>query len=270
MAAKKSNQVTAIEALNSTTMEVFIKGTSPLLMNAMSEKVMQELLMPARRKTSGDKARTLKHDPLSEYRRSCYLLSGPNQPTLVAHMATAFKESLRTAALEVGGTTKAQMGRLTYVVGDMVPIWGIPQMHMSVVRQAGMNRTPDVRTRAIFPEWAAAFRINFVTPNLDAQSVANLLLTAGVICGIGDGRPEKGKMSYGQFTVTSGEDPDFNRIVATGGRDAQLQALYAPTFYDAQTEELYAYFESQLDTRGFDRQSSVVFDRIWNLEMERK
>ena len=226
-----------------------IVGTSPLILNRMSEKAKHELLMPKGRKTAIEKALSLKHQPVDEYRASAYTLKDPTAPTLLALLSTSFKGAIRSAALDMPGAKKAQIGRLTYIAGEYVGIYGIPKLFMSVTRSADMNKTPDVRTRAIVPEWATRITITFVQPLIRVQAVANLLAAAGITIGVGDWRPEKGSGSYGQFRIADPSDPDFLRIMETGGRVAQTQALEDPVPYDDETAELLSWFHEERGKR---------------------
>jgi len=238
-----SEEITDILKVSTGSFDCCIVGTSPLILNRMSEKAKHELLMPKGRKNATERAMTLKHIPIDEYRASAYTLK--EGPTLLAMMATAFKGALRSAALDMPGAKKAQIGRLTYIPGDMVGIYGVPKLFMAIVRSADMNKTPDVRTRAIVPEWACSLRVTFVQPLIRAQAVANLLAAAGITIGVGDGRPEKGAMSYGQFRLADKDDSDFKRIIKEGGRKAQQAGLDSPTCYDDETTELLSWFESE-------------------------
>jgi hypothetical protein len=116
---------------------------------------------------------------------------------------------------------------------------------MAIVRSADMNKTPDVRTRAIVPEWACQVRVTYVQPLIRAQAVANLLAAAGITIGVGDGRPEKGAMSYGQFRIADKDDADFKRIIKEGGRKAQQAALDSPVCYDDETTDLLSWFDGE-------------------------
>jgi hypothetical protein len=225
-------------------------GTSPLILNRMSEKAKRDLLMPKGRKSAIDRAMTLKHQPVEEYRASVYRLSDPEAPTLLALLSTAFKGAIRSAALDMPGAKKAQIGRLTYIAGDYVGIFGLPKLFMSITRSADMNKTPDVRTRAIVPEWACRVAITYVQPLIRAQAVANLLAAAGLTIGVGDWRPEKGAGSYGQFRLVNHDDPAFLAIVNAGGRVAQGDALETPVCYDDETAELLSWFDTERAKRA--------------------
>lgn len=252
MAAKKSTtteEVSEILQVSQGHFDCCIVGTSPLILNRMSEKAKRELLMPKGRKNAAERATTLKHVPVDEYRASAYRLSDPNAPTLLAILSTAFKGALRTAALDMPGAKKSQIGRLTYLAGEFVGIYGLPRLFMSVTRSADMNKTPDIRTRAIVPKWACRIQVTYIQPLIRAQAVANLLAAAGMTIGVGDWRPEKGAGNYGQFRLTDTNDAEFQTILKDG-RAAQEAALETPVCYDDETAELLAWFDDERAKRS--------------------
>lgn len=253
MATKKTDAVGEIMILEveKGQMDFCILGTSPLIMNRMSQKVWHELLAPKGKKTAVEKASSLKHDPIQEFRDSPYRIQNDSSPTLLAVMPTSFKNAMRTAALDTPGAKKAQIGRLVYIEGDLLPIYGIPKVFSAITRSADMNKTPDVRTRAILPEWACYLSVKFTKPILREQSIANLLAAAGFQSGIGDWRQEKGSGSYGSFKLVGANDKDFKRIVAGQGRKTQIAALENPQPYNDETSELLAWFDVEIKRRGF-------------------
>ena len=232
--------------------EFCVLGSTPLILNRMSEKAKRELLLPKGKKSAADKAASLKHNPMEEYRASANKAAGADAPTRLLIPSTAFKGAIRDVALDVPGEAKkAQIGRLTYVPGDYVNVYGIPKLFMCIARMQDMARTPDVRTRAIVPEWACRLTVTYIRPILKEQSVANLLAAAGIMRGVGDWRPEKGKGDYGQFELVGKDDPRFLRIVKAGGRVQQDKALETPEPYDAETAELLTWFSEEAGRRGF-------------------
>lgn len=253
MATKKSeiNTEISIMEVQRGQMEFCVLGTSPLIMNRMSQKVRHELLAPKGRKTAADKAQSLKHDPIREFRDSPYVIAADmNAPTLLGVMATAFKKAMCTAALRTPGVNKTEIAQLVYVPGELLSVFGLPKVFMAVTRSADMNKTPDVRTRAILPEWACRLQVSFAKPALREQGIANLLAAAGFISGIGDWRQEKGSGSFGSFKLVSADDPDFVRITGQMGRSAQVEALANPTPYDDETSEMLAWFDVEIKRRG--------------------
>jgi len=250
MAMKKETEISVMEVTRGR-IEFLILGNSPLICNAMSAKARQQLLLPPPRKNAAEKASTLKHNPIQEFRSSMYYARSPESPTRVVAKATAFKGALMSAALDLPGTSKAQIGRLAYVENDEIPIYGIPELMMSVTRSADMNKTPDVRTRAIMPEWAAFVTVQFTKPILKEQAIVNLMAAAGITQGIGDWRVQKGSGNYGQFELVGSDNETFKRIVAACGKDAQDKAIAEPICYDSETEELLDWFNDEVKRRGF-------------------
>lgn len=253
MATKKVDNGSEIQILEAEKGQIdfCILGTSPYICNRMSQKVWFELLAPRGRKSAVEKASSMKHDPIKEFRDSPYMMKNPKAPTLLAMLPTAFKGAMQTAALDTPGAKKAQIGRLVSVDWDMQPLFGIPRVFMAITRSADMNKTPDVRTRAILPEWACKLSITFSKPVLREQSIINLLAAAGFQSGVGDWRQEKGSGSYGSFKIVSMDDPDFVRIIKTQGRAAQQEAISNPVAYNAETEEMLAWFATEVSERGF-------------------
>jgi len=249
MKAKASNESITIMEVQRGMIEMCLLGTTPLICNSLSAKAGQQLLFPKGRKSAAEKQSTLKHNPYEEYRDSIYRLDD-DRNTLVALPSTAFKSALRSAAVDLPGSSKAQIGRLTYVPGDYVEIFGRPQLLMSITRCADINRTPDVRTRAIIAEWACRVTVVYTQPILKQQAIVNLMAAAGIMQGVGDWRPEKGKGDYGQFKLVSPDDKDFMRVT-TRGREAQLKAMEDAECYDLETEKLLRWFDGESAARGF-------------------
>ena len=252
---KDENKVIEIQQVVQKTITLHVIGKSPLICNSMSQKTWQELLYPNKRKTQAQREQVLKHEPLREYRDSVYMLD-EGQPTAIGVQSTSFKNAIRCVAVDLEGSTKAQMGRATFVDGglqtDKIPVFGIPEMFMSIVRQAGQNRAPDVRTRAIIPNWACIVNLTYTSPILTQKTCVDLFAAAGFMQGIGDWRVEKGSGSFGRFDLVDKDDPTFLKIVEMGGREAQLEALDSPEFYDDETSKIYEWFEEELERRGDD------------------
>ncbi len=251
-AKKKKDQALDIEVVGNENAIFPLLGLTPFVCNAMSQKVIRELTLPSKKVRGKAREMRLKHDMLREYRDSPYLERGDDCPTRITFPASAFKKAMGSAAKEIPGVTGAAVNRLCWAEGFNVSLWGVPQMWSAVVRSADAAKTPDVRTRAILPQWAAVVRISYVSPNLNHLSVANLLASAGVMIGVGDGRPEKGALNFGQFKIVNEDDEEWQRIIDTGGREAQDAALESPEFYDTETADLYEWFQAEAARRGFE------------------
>ena len=227
-----------------------VVGTTPLIFNRMAEKAKRDLLLGGQKKTAADKAANLKHNPVEEYRASVYRNKGDDCASRLCLPAPSFKGAMATAALDLPGTKKTEIGRLVWVKGITVDLFGVPELLMSVVRSADINKTPDIRTRAIVPQWACIVTVQFVQPKLTAVAIGNLMAAAGVIAGVGDFRQEKGKGNFGQFYLVDKDDADFKRIVSTGGRKQQDAALERYKCYDDETSELMEFYSAEVIRLG--------------------
>lgn len=248
MSKKKETEI-QVTPLRMGSCKLRIIGQTPLFMNRMSAKAKQTLLVGGRKKTRADRAE-IKHDPLAEYRDSAEMIKGG--PTALGLRVVAVKAAMCTAALETAGLTKASAQRLLFMPGDLVPLYGTPQLRMDVTRSADINRTPDVRTRAFLPQWGAEINIQFITPQLSITSVVSLLCNAGVLVGLGDFRQEKGKGAFGSFRVLGeGEqDDEWDDLVKNHGRKAQEAALADPEYANDDTRDLMQHFFEEVERRA--------------------
>lgn len=248
------------------TMEACLLGTTPIVLNRMSNKARQQLLLPSGRKTEAEKKSSLKHDPLQEYRASAYTDKSPDGPTVLQIIAAGVKLAMASIPLDLPdtGTSKAQLERLLFATEDRVPLYGVPRMLISVTRNSDMNHTPDIRTRAIVPRWAAKVAITYVKPVLRMDVVEKLLAAAGFMRGIGDWRPEKGSGNYGCFEIVQPDDPRFLFVIENGGRGAQVAALETPDFYDDETAEMFAWFLAEKDRKGFVKTDEATDEKGGN------
>lgn len=249
--AKAQDVSIEVFAIETETIEFYIVGDSPLILNTLSNKAKHELLLPKGRKTATDKAKSLKHHPYDEFRSSPHYLRDSEAPTRLALPSTAFKGALRSAAIDAGAK-KSEIGRLTYVPGEYVPIYGVPRLLMTPVRLSDMSRTPDIRTRCILPEWCACVQVVYTKPKLRREPVVNLFAASGQFIGVGDWRPEKGSGAYGRYRIVAEDDPEWERIAAAGGRAAQAAGMDEATPYDEDSADLLAWWEETAKERGYD------------------
>jgi hypothetical protein len=228
--------------------EVGVLGLTPYIANRLSEKAKHELLVPRGPRNNAERKATLKHEPLVEFNSAPYVLE--EGPTRLAVPAAAFKKAMMSAAVDLPDASKAQIGRLVWVQGYRLPMFGIPKLFMAIVRQAGIQGAPDVRTRALLPAWGCRLSIRFLMPNLTEKAIVNLLSTAGFTIGVGDWRPEKGSGTFGQFRLCELDDPDFLKVTKDGARKAQVKAMEVAEPYDTETAELLEWAGEEIKRRG--------------------
>jgi len=242
-----------IQPLKQGRLRLRMMGQTPLYFNSMSSKSMRDLLIGGGKKTAAQR-KEIKHNPEQEYRDTVYKKSFGE--TLLCFPAPGIKGAMATAALETAGITKTSVQRLIFLPQTHVQIWGTPQLKIDMVRSADMNKTPDMRTRAYLPRWCAEVDIAYVQPTLDAHSIVSLLTNAGSIVGIGDFRQEKGRGSFGTFSVHTEQSMgsfqgDWDELMKEA-RDVQQAALDNPEYADDQTAELMAFLAEERSRRDID------------------
>ena len=247
-----------LKRLHMVDVEFFVCGRTSLVYNRMPMSAMRALLCPPLPKNKAERAATLRHRPIEEYRDSVYRTRRNDGPTRLMLPAVCFKRAMSSVALDIPGLAKTEVGRLLWTEPSMLDLYGVPQLFMTPVRCAGASKAPDIRTRAIVPEWACRFRARFVVGRLQGPTVVNLAKAAGTIRGVGDGRPEKGWGSYGQFDLVAPDNPTFLARCKLG-RVQQDQALDTPLPYDDDTADLLQWYtEEVLRRRGAGAKAPVA------------
>jgi len=260
--AKKTTLISDLEipVLKHGAFEAWILGMTPFYCNRMAEKAKRELLLPRGSLTRAQKATRLKHAPLAEYRSSPYLRRGPG-PTRIMMVASAPKKAMAQAAIDMPvGIAKTQINRMVFVPEEYIPIFGVPRLAMDVVRQAGIAKTPDIRTRARIDKWCAKLDIRYAEPMINLPAISALLQASGMLCGIGDWRQEKGGGSNGLYEVVDADDPRIKAIIEEGSMEAQDAALKDPDCANAESEELLQWYLAELERRGISAEDEQVED----------
>lgn len=231
----------------------YLVGTTPLYINCMSEKARQQLLYPSGRKTTGDKATSLKHNPHEEF-QDCIHRMPEGDETLLGFPASAPKRAMSEIAVDIPGVKKAQIGRLVKVIGDpeknLIPIWGFPNLSMEPVRNSDMNHTPDIRTRAKVKRWVSRITVTFPIELINENSIINLLVMAGRYIGLGDGRPGKGILNFGMFKVLSISEQSKLKDILVLNRKAQEKAMEQEMPADPESARLLSWYDEQIKLRG--------------------
>jgi hypothetical protein len=194
----------------------------------------------------------MKHEPFQEFREAAYQFDDHEAgATRLYQPASSIKAAIRDVAIDMIGARKAQIGRLTTVIGNKLPLYGAPVLNTMLVRSSDMNRTPDVRTLPVLRRWAIPnVTVRFVDSLIKRESIANLMANAGIIVGIGDGRPQHGYFDFGMWRLCADDDKELKEIMKIGGRAAQDKALAEPEFFDLESEKLITWFLSEQRKRA--------------------
>jgi hypothetical protein len=203
MATKKETSEVSIPAIDIRTFKLRIVGDSPLIMHKWAEKAKQEMLDKQMKKAT--KGKTAKN-PWQDYVDSMYWLTEqPSEVTPESIMnarfgfpSTGFKASAVSAGYRSGVTKdKVSTNGSFHVIGEMVEIFGTPQMREDMVR---IQMTTDIRYRAEFLNWSAELTIRYNANAMSIDQIVNLFNLGGFATGIGEWRAEKGG-SFGMYHV---------------------------------------------------------------------
>lgn len=181
----------------------WIKGTSPMIQHAWSEKAIAMMRMTAAERKKQPK---VARDPQGEAMSAMYKTEDgePGFPML------AFKAALISAAHKDLGIEKTLVRKSLFLpasaYGDglIAPLeTSAPEIREDMVR-VGAGST-DIRYRPEFAEWRVNVIVEVDADLLNEQDVINLVNRAGFSVGVGEWRPEKGG-EYGrfEFDVTEG------------------------------------------------------------------
>lgn len=214
--AKKTTDIT-ITPINIETVNITIKGTTPLIIHAWSEKAKQMMLDKQRGKKVG-----AKHDikiPVNDFIESMYWLTeqpelGENDEEAETNYETAIsagakfgfpvtgiKQSIITGAYRGGLDVKQTELRGTFFIEgatdasttDIAEIVGSePVMREDMVRVGGMSKSADIRYRGEFKEWEIPLRLTYhANGKYSLEQILNMVNYGGFYVGIGEWRPEK-------------------------------------------------------------------------------
>ena len=172
-----------------------IKGTSPLIVHAFSEKAKKQIEDNQQKKAKNSKHDT--RDPQEEFEQAKH----KSPLGFEGFPAAGFKAAMIRGAKIVGMVMK-DVQTAFFVLPDceetqLVAIEGKPELHESMVRIG--TGSADVRYRPIYKEWKAKLRIEYNEGSISVDQLYQLISAAGYGCGIGEMRPEKGKFSYGKW-----------------------------------------------------------------------
>jgi len=186
-----------IEPIKLAKIEFTVRGTSPLIMHAWSEKALKMMRMTA---TERRKQKKTERNPEEEAFAATY----KTEDGQYGVPAMALKSSLIGAAHKDTGLAKTDVRKaLRFPHAGILPIECCePTIREDIVR-VGMGAT-DIRYRCEFQEWSCRISFNFDTSILTANDILNLVDRAGFAVGVGEWRPEKGG-EFGCFEVDRSE-----------------------------------------------------------------
>lgn len=197
------------------TMNVPIVGDTQLQCHRLGKKMSQEF-------EDRDYNRPKKKVPRDydqEYLDSLYYINADGfeveapkkltKTTRYGFPSSAFKKAMISAARQFSNIKMTEL-RGRFFVNQFQPfveIKGKPELQKFWRRIGGKGPgtgTPDNGIRAVFPTWSAMLEIRFLESSISAESIINLLGTAGFSVGVGEDRPDKSGGTFGMWHIVEG------------------------------------------------------------------
>lgn len=196
-----------LRGLKRATVEVPLRGITPLIVSKFSEKAKVEM----RAKQQGQtRLKKDAKDPHADYMAAQYRFADGRHGI----PSVAFKGAIVAAARQFEGITLVSTKIAIFVHGEpsddghdlLVPIEGfttdaMPMMREDAVRLA--TGVADLRYRPMYTPWSVNLTVTFSENLLNQESLLNLVNAAGM-GGVGEWRPSAPKSltgSYGTFEV---------------------------------------------------------------------
>ena len=183
----------SIEPIKVVEMDIMLTGTTPLLMERMSEKVQQSLINTMEGK---GKEKKQNRDFQAEVGEKIHRTEDgkPGFP------ASGFKKAIVEAAVYMDGMDK-KLAKSIVIVGNVVPVTYKKMItNKAMGRDSGIRRAPRPIWRPEFTDWGCKLRVRFNSSLITPDQVVNLFKLGGFHIGIGGWRPQCSG-SYGTFTV---------------------------------------------------------------------
>ncbi len=190
-----------LKPIKPTMISFWIKGTSPLIQHAWSEKAKGMMRMSAAERKKQPKTG---RNPEEEAANCVYYTKEGE----IGIPLTAFKASLIGAAHKDFGLEKTLLRKSFFIPSDdpnrVVPIEiGEDYIIREDMVRVGAGQT-DIRYRPEFTNWRCNIVAQIDPELLTMEDIANLINRAGFSVGIGEWRPEKGG-EYGRFELDTSE-----------------------------------------------------------------
>lgn len=217
MAKKKEKESGPInlKAPNFKRIDIKIEGITPANIHRLGKKLKQEFDERDAGKPKRDK-KGVARDKDAEFMDSLYYIDAKGNElatpknltskTRYGFPASGFKKAMVAACRSYDNIDMSAAKGRFFVLGMFVEIKGRPVMDEFWRRVGGKGPgtgTPHIGVRATFPKWSAKLNISFNADLISAESVVNLLASAGQSVGIGEDRPGKSGNTFGMWKIVA-------------------------------------------------------------------
>jgi hypothetical protein len=213
---KKKNdksELIQIPAIRVERFDLTIVGTGPLVVNAATNKLVDELRDRRIAKTKPKKEQTeetYNAECAARFNAARYIMADGRD----GFPAVTIKYSMVDAVGLIEGVTKVAARAAFFISPDnwLVPITHnakVPAMREDVVRVGGKagrgSGTASLSYRPEYLGWSITMPIEFDPTLITAEAIVNLAQRAGHSIGVGEWRPQKGGQ-WGRFAVGNADE----------------------------------------------------------------
>ncbi|HWO88836.1 MAG TPA: hypothetical protein VNL98_06775 [Gemmatimonadales bacterium] len=206
MAKRQEEGAIVVRRPNIERLTAHIVGLTQYVQHRFSEKQRQMMLHKHVDPTQRAKKTRDPKDVDALYRAAMYMTADGRNGIPAAAFRNAMIDACRLAGLKM---TEARM--TVFVEHDGIDVNdGTPLVYINgtpeplILPTRNQTGVADIRVRPCWRTWSAELRIAYDADQINAESVANLLLRAGLQVGVGEGRPFSKKsagMGWGTFTL---------------------------------------------------------------------
>lgn len=205
MAKATATTLVEIKSRKMKLIPIKIVGDTPLIVHAWSEKA-KRMMLDAQTKTTKTKAKEARN-PFDDFIQSMYWLTEKPESTPDAFQQaiqngakfgfplTGIKQASNSAAYRQNWVKNQMELRGSYFLrtpyGDMAEIISDPPIMREDMVRIG-NGSADLRYRGEFRNWSMEFLMEYnENGNMTIEQILNCIDAGGLVCGIGEWRPEK-------------------------------------------------------------------------------
>lgn len=204
---KTTRQSCVITAPNFKFLEVKVVGDAPLVQNKFSQKAKDQIANKGGDEEEGAKKKTRKKRDFDAQFIGAQHISTEGWNGIPA---ISFKRALISACKLVN--YKENIAKMCIFVLpdgkdsdglDLIKIQGCKPLKRIDWGRVFVG-TPDVKARAEFPNWHCILRIKYDADKFKVKDILNLVVRAGMQCGVGEGRatsPRSCGMGWGSWVV---------------------------------------------------------------------
>lgn len=200
MVEKQKQVQMTIKPIEISTMNLSLKGETPLLMEKMSEGIREQLKNIV---TGKGKEKKKNRDLEQEVKDKIH----KDKTGRVGFPAGGFKKAMVEVAPYLDGMDKKKAKGSFFIIGDLegdlVSIKFKKQIvNKAVGRDSGINRAPREIWRPEFQGWSCSLKIKYNSTQITPEMIVELAKLAGFHIGVGSWTPQHSG-SYGMFAIES-------------------------------------------------------------------